>query len=251
MEKSVVLDELVRMSLSLGRPEMDYVILGEGNTSAKVDDESFYIKASGAQLCRSTRETFVEVKSSKIIDLLDGPDLIDEDIKERLLAARVDKTSPRPSVETVFHAYLLTLPNVRFIGHTHPTAVNTILCSNAAEDIVKSRIFPDEIVYCGLAPLFIPYVDPGLPLARGIRFEVQKYMDTEGEVPKVILMQNHGLIALGAGASDVEAITAMWVKTARILTGAYLLGGIHPLSQDSIDRIHTRPDEEYRRRMNT
>jgi hypothetical protein len=31
---SDVLDELVQMSLTLGRPENDYVILGEGNTFA-------------------------------------------------------------------------------------------------------------------------------------------------------------------------------------------------------------------------
>ena len=35
------IDELVRMSQRLGDPAKEYVILGEGNTSAAVDDEVF------------------------------------------------------------------------------------------------------------------------------------------------------------------------------------------------------------------
>ena len=35
--------------------------------------------------------------------------------------------------------------------------------------------------------------------------------------PKVILMQNHGFIAAGKSVRDVETITSMYVKTARVL----------------------------------
>jgi rhamnose utilization protein RhaD (predicted bifunctional aldolase and dehydrogenase) len=246
MEKSVVLEELVRMSASLGRPEKDYVILGEGNTSAKIDDDRFYVKSSGAYLSASAPEFFVEVQASKVLDMLDGPELTDAEIKARLGAARVDQTSRWPSIETVFHAYLLTLPGVNFVAHTHPTAVNIILCSNAAQEIIESRIFPDEIVYCGIRPILMPYVDPGVKLARTVKQTVVDFMETEGVTPKVILMRNHGFIALGETAADAEAITAMWVKTARVLAGAYTLGGVHYFSDDNVKRIYTRPDEAMR-----
>ena len=65
--------------------------------------------------------------------------------------------------------------------------------------------------------------------------------------PKVVLMQNHGLIALGASAGEVDNITSMYVKTCRVLLGTYALGGPHFLTQANVDRIHTRPDELYRR----
>jgi hypothetical protein len=61
-------------------------------------------------------------------------------------------------------------------------------------------------------------------------------------------MQNHGLIALGATPTQVEAITATWVKTARIITGAMAFGGPRFLSDDNVARICTRPDEIHRRR---
>ena len=72
-------------------------------------------------------------------------------------------------------------------------------------------------------------------------------MESEHTAPKVILIQNHGFIALGASSAEVEAITAMWVKTARILAGAYKLGGVHYFTDDNVNRIHSRPDEEPRR----
>ena len=65
----------------------------------------------------------------------------------------------------------------------------------------------------------------------------------------MIVMQNHGMVALGRTAEEVENITAMMVKTARVLLGAYAVGGPRFLTSDNVDRIHTRPDEAYRRKL--
>jgi rhamnose utilization protein RhaD (predicted bifunctional aldolase and dehydrogenase) len=137
---------------------------------------------------------------------------------------------------------------VKFIAHTHPIAVNAVLCSQRAEEAVGGRLFPDEIVVCGPAPAYVPYTDPGFELAVTVRRIMHAYADEWGGPPKVILMQNHGLIALGASPQEVDNITAMYVKTCRVLLGAYALGGPHFLTQGNVDRIHTRPDEAFRRR---
>ena len=150
-------------------------------------------------------------------------------------------------METVLHALILTLEGIDFVGHTHPTAVNAILCSQKAEAAIAGRLFPDEIVYCGPAPVYVPYTDPGVPLAREVRDRIGRHIEEYHEVPKVILMQNHGLFALGGTAPEVENITAMYDKTARIILGAYALGGPQFMSSQAVARIHTRPDEEYRR----
>ena len=50
LKENELLSQLVAMSRSLGDPANDYVILGEGNTSAKVDADSFWVKASGTEL---------------------------------------------------------------------------------------------------------------------------------------------------------------------------------------------------------
>jgi rhamnose utilization protein RhaD (predicted bifunctional aldolase and dehydrogenase) len=238
------------MSRRLGDPALDYAILGEGNTSARIDAETFWVKASGAELRTIEAAGFVRVSFDRVLGLLEAGDMSDVEVKAALEAARTNsEAAARPSVETVLHALALQLEGVHFIGHTHPTAVNAILCSQYAEQAIAGRLFPDEIVYCGPAPAYVPWTDPGLPLARAVRQSIDEYGSQYGQPPKVILMQNHGFIALGRTPADVENTTAMYVKTARVLLGTYALGGPHFLSAKAVDRIHTRPDELYRRKF--
>jgi len=252
------LKQLVAMSKHLGDPANDYVILGEGNTSALNTDGTFWVKASGHQLSIIGADGFVRVSLARALAILDEDGLDDAGIKARLMEARVDpetgrwpspNNTTRPSTETVFHALCLSLDDVSFVGHTHATAVNMLTCSNAFDEAFSGRLFPDEIVMCGTAPVLVPYIDPGIPLAREIRSRINAYIDTYAEIPKVILMQNHGLVALGRTAEQVENITAMLVKTARVILGAYSVGGPHFLTPENVDRIHTRPDEVYRRKL--
>lgn len=250
MDSNVILDQLVQMSLNLGKPENDFAILGEGNTSAGIDDDAFYVKQSGSYLGTATRESFVRILFEPVLAMIEESKLTDDEIKSRLTAARADSFSAsRPSIETVFHAFLLTLPGVSFIGHTHPTAVNSLLCSKRAKELISGRIFPDEIVFCGVEPVYLDYFDPGPPLAQAIRKCAVEFLDKHGVSPKVILIQNHGVIALGANAHEVEAITVMCVKTCRVLAGTCIFGGPRYLTKENVDRIYTRPDEAYRKRQ--
>ena len=243
-----ILAQLVTMTKNLGDPSLDYAILGEGNTSARIAADSFWVKASGAEMRTIGAGGFVQVRFDRVLDMLQAGNLSDAEVKAGLEAARVDpEAKARPSVETVLHALALRLDGVNFVGHTHPTAVNALLCSKKAEEAIAGRLFPDEIVYCGPAPVYIPYTDPGVPLAKAVRDAIDGYLDEHRKVPKVILMQNHGLITLGKTASEVENITAMYVKTARVILGAYALGGLHFMTPEAVARIHTRPDELYRR----
>lgn len=245
-----ILSQLAAMSRRLGDPAHDYVILAEGNTSARVDDQTFWVKASGREMHGIGPEGFVQVRFDRALAVLDGPDLSDAEVKEALAAAKVDPAAPgHPSVETFLHALCLQLPGVNFVGHTHPTAVNAITCSTTFASALAGRLFPDEIVVCGVAPALTPYVDPGLPLARAVRTTLAEYLDAHGERPKTIYMQNHGFIALAPTARQVENITAMAVKAARVLVGAYSLGGPNFMTPQHVARIHTRPDEHYRQRQ--
>jgi rhamnose utilization protein RhaD (predicted bifunctional aldolase and dehydrogenase) len=244
-----VLQELISMSRELGRPARDLVILGEGNTSAVCDDDTFWVKASGTQLRRPDVDTFVRLHLAPVCALAERGRISDEDFKAALNAAKVDASvEKRPSTETVLHALALTEAGAKFVGHTHPVAVNAIMCSNRGEEAVSGQLFPDEIVVCGPAPAYVPYTDPGLPLARAVRGAFHRYMDEWNMPPKVIVLQNHGLIALGSSPTEVDSITAMFVKTCRVLLGTYALGGPHFLGQANVNRIFTRPDEAYRRR---
>ena len=98
----------VELSHRLGCPEMDCAILGEGNTSARADAETFWVKASGHELRAIAANGFVRVAFNRVLELLDCGDLSDQDVKEGLAAAKVDPSAPvHPSVETLLHALCL------------------------------------------------------------------------------------------------------------------------------------------------
>ena len=242
------LAELVRLSRSLGRPERDLVVLGEGNTSAIVDGERFVVKASGTSLADAAPESFVELRLQTTLELLDLDSSADEELSEGLTAACTGE-GPRPSIEAVMHALGPSQGGAQLVGHTHPIAVNAILCSARAEALVAGAIFPDQIVVCGREALLIPYADPGLPLAHAVREGLREYRGRTGTTPKTVYLRNHGLLALGHSAAEVDQITTMATKVARILTGVLSLREpVYP-SAAQADRIETRPDEHHRRQM--
>jgi rhamnose utilization protein RhaD (predicted bifunctional aldolase and dehydrogenase) len=252
MSYKETLNQLIALSRSLGEPGRDLVILGEGNTSAKVDNKTFLVKASGKELRTADENSFVGVSLLRVLAALDKEKIIDEEVSALLLEARIDRSSETlPSLEAFLHAYLLSLPDIEFVGHTHPTAVNAILCSVNSREAVQGRLFPDEIVFCGPAVCYVEYGDPGIPLARQLRSCVKEFIDEHNMPPKAILMENHGFIACGRTPRDIEMITSMYAKTARVLLGTYALGGPRFLTPENVERIHTRPDEHYRQKQLT
>ena len=64
-----ILNELLTMSQNLGDPTKDYAILGEGNTSARIDEDTFYIKASGTALATLGLNDVVQVAFKRVMDL--------------------------------------------------------------------------------------------------------------------------------------------------------------------------------------
>ena len=240
--------KLIGLCHELGREERGMAILGEGNASTRLDDETFLVKASGHCLGTLGEAGLTRCRSSTLLPLLEGT-WTDSDVERLLMESRTDETSAKPSVEGLFHAYLLTLPGVSFVGHVHAIAVNQILCSPRAEDYATKRTFPDEIVCCGTESVLVPYTDPGVHLARAIASGVKEYMERHGEAPRIILLKNHGVIALGGSPNAVMASLLMAEKAAKIFVGAAALGGPVFLTPENVARISGRSDEHYRRKV--
>ena len=244
------LASLVDLSHTLADPPRAYAILGEGNVSSRTDKATFLIKASGASLGAATPHSFVRVDLGRAQDLVDRPPTGDEAIDLALRNMVVDSSAgTRPSVETGMHAALFTTTAARWIAHTHAPAITGVLCSVRAEALTAGALFPDQVVVCGAHPLLVPYVDPGVPLARSLMAAVQKHTQTHGEPPKAIYLQNHGFVALGGSAREVLAITDMASKAAAILTVALSCGGVRYLAPEDVARIAGRPDEHHRQRV--
>jgi rhamnose utilization protein RhaD (predicted bifunctional aldolase and dehydrogenase) len=224
-------------------------ILGEGNTSARLGPETFAVKASGCNLAGLDETGLTECRFDRLLPLLDRPGLSDAEVDQALLDARVNPAARKPSVEALFHAWLLGLPGIEAVGHCHALAVNQVLCSPRAEAFARGRTFPDEIVCCGTESVLVPYVDPGLVLAQAIRRETLAFVRRTGRPPRIILLANHGIIAVGPNPGAVLASLQMAEKAAAIFVGAAALGGPVFLTPAQVERIAGRPDEHYRQRM--
>lgn len=245
---NATIEKLLHLSHEIGRDDRHLAILGEGNTSADAGDGTFWIKASGGNLAALTADGLTQVRFDTIVDAISDTALDDSGVRDVLLASRVNPESRLPSVETFMHAVCLQEGGAKWIGHCHPVSVLQILCSKHGAAPFLQHIFPDEIVVCGRFLAVVPYIDPGIELARRVRTELLRFLDTHGCAPKVILLENHGPVALGETERDVLNILLMLDKWARILIGNFTLGGPQFLPESTAARIDTRPDEHYRRK---
>jgi rhamnose utilization protein RhaD (predicted bifunctional aldolase and dehydrogenase) len=241
------LERLIRLSHELGREDRGLAILGEGNTSADLGDGTFLVKASGSQLGTIDASGLTQVRLDPVLDAIDHPELSDDQVRARLEEAKVDPSARLPSVETFLHALCIREAGAKWVGHTHPTSVLRILCSKLGAEPFMKHVFPDEIVVCGRHIAVVPYIDPGLHLAVAVRDSLRGFMDEHRIAPKLILMVNHGPVALGANEKEVLNIMLMLDKWAKVIAGTYQFGGPQFLEPETSDRIENRPDEHYRR----
>ncbi|HEX7072291.1 MAG TPA: class II aldolase/adducin family protein [Rhodothermales bacterium] len=249
MNRDTLVHTLLDLAASIGDGRR-MAILGEGNVSGALDRDRFLVKASGARMSDLKAEQLVEVRAEPLVAAVESEELLpDEAVEGLLLASRVECFALKPSVESLFHAWLLAQPGIRFVGHAHPIAVNQLLCSPAAQQFALKRLFPDHVVYCGAESVLVPYVDPGLTLARRIAAEVNAFRMRSDRLPTTILLENHGVIAVGGSAAEVDAALAMCEKAAEVFVGAAAVGGPVFMTSEHVRRIEGRIDEHYRQHM--
>lgn len=252
-DPTLVSEELLALTRLLGEPRRDLAILAEGNTSELLEDGRLVVKASGANLAGSTKDDFVLVDVDEVMALVDDPRATQDDLTEVLVAqgaVRPDGSLRRGSIETLVHAAVARLgrdpSRARFIGHTHPTDVVGLLASVHAAEAWSRIVYSDEAVVIG-QPLFVPYATPGIDLGRRYAEKLREHFDAQGRLPQLVLLGNHGIVAIAPTAAGVEAVSTMAVKGARVRTAALSVGGIAPLSPADVAKFFARSDVAERR----
>ena len=74
-------------------------------------------------------------------------------------------------------------------------------------------------------------------------------MTTDRYFPKLILLQNHGIITAATSSKECIASTLMCEKSAEIYSGARAMGSINYLTKEQIAEVDKSPDEKYRREI--
>ena len=174
------------------------VVWGGGNTSAKLTEADFRgrptavlrVKGSGSDLRTIKVRDFPGVRLDDIVPLRRRAGMSDEEMVAYLAHALMEPSSPRPSIETLLHAFL----PARFIIHTHADAI--LALTNTPE----GRRWVAEVL--GPGAIFIPYRRPGFDLSK----QVAEAFDA-AEAPTSIVLEKHGLITWGDSARDAYEAT--------------------------------------------
>ncbi|MEW9501059.1 class II aldolase/adducin family protein [Jeotgalibacillus marinus] len=181
----------------------DLIQAGGGNSSAKLEEGKMLIKASGHLLSDvGVNNGYVLVDIEEVLAIFEDSSIIREKNKRKRedQAAVLMKKSivqsdgrNRPSIETFLHAILY-----KYTLHTHPIAVNMLTCKNGWEEQLKD-LFPKA--------LFVQYKTPGIDLALELRKECAIYQKQIGRLPKIIFLQNHGLIISSDDPIEIFTLT--------------------------------------------
>ena len=181
------------------------VVWGGGNTSLKRRERDFrghevetlWIKASGFDLKTISREGFVALRLEPLRELLSRERLSDGEMLEWLQHCLLDAAAPRPSVETLLHAFL----PYHYVSHTHPDAIIALTTLPDGETCVSQAL--------GGGAVAIPYIHPGLAVA------LQAHRALEGQPEaRGIVLERHGLVTFGETAREAYESTADLVRQA-------------------------------------
>ena len=86
MAANEILEQLVKLSLDVGREDRQLAILGEGNTSVDVGDGTFWIKASGTSLSTATMDSFSHIRMDAVLDYVKRDHMDEVEVSAALAA---------------------------------------------------------------------------------------------------------------------------------------------------------------------
>ncbi len=238
-------EKLHWLAAEIGKDHRRLVVMNEGCVSARTVPGRLLTKAGGAVLGMLQAGDLTECDSGRLQSMFDLP--LFEANDRFLHEAQIDPAGRPPGTEAVLHSWLLQQEGVNFVAQVHPEGCLQVLCSPAAERFADHRMFPGEVVAFGAQAVYVPYSDPGIPLAREIRSKVILSMRrNQGRTPGLVMVQNCGIYALGSTAESVLRIVLTAEKAAHVFVGASRLGGPVFLPLQQVGRLEQRTDETPR-----
>lgn len=181
------LDQLVYQSRLIGA-EPSLVLWGGGNTSLKTTERDFRgiecrvlrVKGSGTDMKSIQRQGFPGVLLEHALALFEREDMSDEAMVEYLNHCLVETNAPRPSIETLLHAFI---PQTSIV-HSHADAVLSMTNTTRPTALLSDAF--------GSSVAVVPYRRPGFLLSKEVALSAQNNPQARG-----VVLLNHGLVTWG------------------------------------------------------
>jgi rhamnulose-1-phosphate aldolase/alcohol dehydrogenase len=206
-----ILDGLVYRSNLLGA-DRALANQGGGNTSAKetiVDHAGretrvLWVKGSGTDLASITAAGFPGLRLDELLPLRGRDAMTDAEMVDHLLRSAIGPDQPRPSIETLLHAFV----PATHVDHTHPDAVIALASTPRGRELAE-QAFGAEIVW-------LDYQRPGFDMSRRIALLLD-----ENPAARAALLEKHGLVTWGeTGRESYEATIEFVSRAAQTIRGA-------------------------------
>ena len=197
-------DRLVYRSNLLGA-DRALANVGGGNTSAKetIADHTgravrvLWVKGSGTDLATITSTGFAGLRLDELLPLRNRDAMPDAEMVEYLLRCGIRPDQPRPSIETLLHAFV----RADHVDHTHPDAIIALTSAPDGRRLAEDA-FGDEAVW-------LDYQRPGFDMSR----RIAELLDGEPEA-RAVLLERHGLVTWGATGEESYHSTIEFVRRA-------------------------------------
>ncbi len=172
-------------------PEL--VVWGGGNSSIKCveldhkgqDTQVMYIKGSGSDMRTIERKHFTRLRLEELQLLEEREVMTDEEMVEYLGHTMMGGNQPRPSIETLLHAFV---PHDH-VYHSHADAITSLTDTPGSEGLIR-KLFAGEIG-------FVSYTRPGFTLSKWVGKIAKADLNLKG-----MILDKHGLITWGKTAKE-------------------------------------------------
>lgn len=130
---------------------------------------------------------------------------------------------------------------------TNNALVGMFTESRESAEAVLAPFTPDGIVYCKSEYIYLDAC--GDELVRQAESKIEAYVKRRGHTPKVLLIKNVGLVAVGDNAKNAQIISDVFLDAMKIAAYSRNFGGQHPMNRRQIAFIDNWEVENYRRKV--
>ena len=181
------LDGLVYQSRLIGA-DPSLVLWGGGNTSLKTTERDFMglerpvlrVKGSGTDMKSILAQGFPGALLDLVLPLFDREEMSDEEMVDYLGHCLIELNSPRPSIETLLHAFI---PQASVV-HSHADAILSITNTHKPKTLLSDAF--------GNAVVVASYRRPGFRLSKEVALRARGRPRARG-----VVLLNHGLVTWG------------------------------------------------------
>jgi rhamnose utilization protein RhaD (predicted bifunctional aldolase and dehydrogenase)/NAD(P)-dependent dehydrogenase (short-subunit alcohol dehydrogenase family) len=173
-----VIQALVERSRRIGA-DPALVLHGGGNTSSKgVQDgvRVLWIKGSGSDLATCEAKDFATLRLDDLLALRERDAMSDDEMVAAVRRTMLDPDAPRPSIETLLHAWLPAAD----VDHVHADAICALANAPDPHAAVRDALGDDVAV--------VDYLRPGFELAKRV---------ADCADARAVVLAHHGLVTWG------------------------------------------------------